>query len=186
MSGVIPVILSAVVPGLGHLLTRRYLKGVVLALVFTTSAELFLLARFWWPSEAGVGLAWASVAVAAAVWIYALGDAVSASRHAGEAFVGRKDDLLRRAQVAWLKRDNAEAEALLRRLLAMDERDVEGWIHLGKVLKSSGKDAEARRCFRAARNLDGSERWRWELERELTGVKAKTPEPEPSQGAPKT
>ena len=102
------------------------------------------------------------------MWIYALVEILIFIKPLRQKdFQQQKDDLLKAAQVAWLTDEHAEAERLLRTILRMDDRDVEAWIHLGKVLKSVGREAESRVAFRSALNLDGSERWRWTLLYEL-------------------
>ncbi len=181
MRPTIALIVTVVFPGTGHLLLRRYLKGSVLAALFAAATDLFLITAFLWPGEGKTGLIVVSLAIMIGVWGYALLDIVSRLKILRqEDFQERKDDLLRTAQVAWLRDENAEAERLLKEILALDDRDVEAWVHLGKVLKSSGRDEEARMSFRTALNLEGSQRWHWELKKELGLVEIKVSETESS------
>jgi tetratricopeptide (TPR) repeat protein len=166
-------------------LLRRYLKGAVLAVVFSVSADVFLLSVCLWHASLTSALPLVSLGIMILAWVYGLADiipALNALRQKG--LQEKKDSLLRRAQVAWLKDEFAEAERLLREILRMDERDIEAWVHLGKVLKCSGNPVEARRCFQSALNLDGSDPWRWTLQTELgtTGIRtlSKGGETEPS------
>ena len=168
MRAICAVILTVIFPGAGHLLLRRYLKGVILAALFAASADIFLGARFLLPLMADTPLPKVALGVMAAVWAFAIIDlSVRLKSLRFSDFQKHKDDLLRAAQVAWLKDEYPEAERLLRQILAMDERDVEAWIHLGKILKATGRESEARVCFQSALNLDGSDRWRWQLLAEL-------------------
>lgn len=181
MRATLAVVLTLVFPGTGHLLIRRYLKGVVLAALFAVAVDVFLVSAFLLPFMSRTALTPVALAIGAAVWLFALIDLCARlkSLRANE-FQKTKDDLLKAAQVAWLKDDTAEAERLLGQILRMDERDVEAWIHLGKVLKSCGRPDEARICFRSALNLDGNDAWRWQLMRELGYTDVKQPEPKAS------
>ena len=175
---------TVVFPGTGHLLLRRYLKGSVLAVLFAASADIFLITAFLWPGVGRAGLIVVSLVIMVVVWGYALFDILSRLKvlRAGD-FQERKDALLRAAQVAWLRDENVEAERLLKQIIALDDRDVEAWVHLGKVQKSSGRDGEARESFHTALNLDGSRRWHWELMRELGTDDGVPTEAEPTESA---
>lgn len=168
MLAVIALVATAILPGTGHLLLRRYLRGATMAVLYTASADLLLISTSPYLAEGKMTLRWVCIAVMAGVWIYALIDVIRHlnSRRSKELRT-RKDDLLRSAQICWLKEELPEAERILTEILGLDERDVEAWVLLGKVYRSSGKDAEARRCFRSAVNLAGSEQWRWMLMKEL-------------------
>lgn len=164
----IAVVATVICPGTGHLLLRRYLKGTTLAALFTASVDVFLISAFLLTGGVKPPLSLVSLGLGAGVWLYALIDLSLILRAVrAKGFQKRKDDLLRSAQVAWLRDELTEAERLLRTILALDERDVEAWVHLGKVLKASGREKEARKSFRSALNLAGSRRWRWQLMREL-------------------
>jgi len=177
----IAVIATVIFPGTGHLLLRRYLKGSVLSALFAASVDVFLISSFLLGQGVTSALSVVSGALAAGVGVFALIDLFRALKVLrSKDFQERKDGLLREAQVAWLKDDLPGAETLLRAILAIDERDVEAWVHLGKVLKASGRDGEARRSFRSALNLSGSRRWRWELMRELGTADIKVSETGPS------
>ncbi len=76
------------------------------------------------------------------------------------------DDLLRKAQRAFLKRDWSEAERLLRCVLAMMADDIEARLLLASVLRRAGRQAEAWRQLRRAEQTVGSTRWQWEIHRE--------------------
>jgi cytochrome c-type biogenesis protein CcmH/NrfG len=181
MRAAFAVILTLVFPGTGHLLCRRYLRGAVLALLFSAALDVFVGSVFLLPLLASTALPKVAAGVMAAVWVYALIDVtVRLKSLRASDFQKTKDDMLRAAQVAWLKDDYAEAERLLRRILRTDERDVEAWVHLGKILKAQGREKEARTCFRSALNLDGSDPWRWQLLNELGQVEIKAAEPKAS------
>jgi cytochrome c-type biogenesis protein CcmH/NrfG len=175
------VIATVLMPGAGHLLLRRYLKGVVLATLFAASADMFLTSAFLWHARLVSALPLVSLGIMTLVWAYALVDIIQGLKALRQKDLQqRKDDLLKRAQVAWLRDEYAGAERLLRQILRMDERDVEAWVHLGKVLKTCGRDEEARKCFRSALNLEGSQPWHWTLMMELGYTDIKGGETEPS------
>jgi cytochrome c-type biogenesis protein CcmH/NrfG len=169
------VITTFIIPGIGHLLLRRYLKGTILAAIFCVSTDVFLLSTCLWHASFTSALPLVSLGIMVLAWVYALADIVPALKALQQkGLQEEKDSLLKRAQVAWLKDELAEAERLLRDILRMDERDIEAWVHLGKVLKCSGNPVEARRCFQSALNLEGSDPWRWTLQTELgtAGIRA--------------
>ncbi len=162
------LILSMILPGTGHLFYRRYLRGVVLAVLFAAGANALLVSQFLasWSLRPVTG--WIGAAIAGGIWIYAVIDIIL--RHKSlrsKGFQTTKDDLLRAAQVAWLRDEFTDAERLLREILRLDERDTEAWVHLGKILKALGRQREARMCFRSALNLDANGPWRWMLREEL-------------------
>ena len=168
MRAVAAFILTIVLPGSGHLLFRRYLRGVVLAVLFAAGLNAFLVAQFVAPLAATPALMALGLALAALIWAFSALDLALSCRSLHNAtFQTQKDEILKAAQVAWLRDEFPEAERLLRELLARDERDIEAWVHLGKVLKALGRESEARICFRSALNLDGSTHWRWMLRQEL-------------------
>ena len=175
------VIATVVMPGMGHLLLRRYLKGVVLAGLFAASADVFLMSVFLWQTSVTSPLSLASLGTMIGAWMYAITDVIPALNALRQKDLQEhKDELLKRAQVAWLRDEFADAERLLREILHLDERDIEAWVHLGKVLKACGRGQEARKCFRSALNLDGSEPWRWTLMTELGYASIKGGETEAS------
>jgi len=181
MPGWAAVIATLIVPGTGHLLLRRYLRGTTLAALWTASVDVWLISAFLLGDGGSAGLSIVSVSLAVVVWIYALVDVLrSLKALRAKDFQKRKDDLLRTAQVAWLRDELAEAEKLLHGILEMDERDVEAWVHLGKVQKALGRAKASRKSFRSALNLSGSDRWRWQLMTELGTTKRHTSENEPS------
>ena len=167
MPAAVVVIATVIFPGTGHLLLRRYLKGSVLAALFAASLDVFLISVFL-PHAAGWPLTLVGLGIMAGTWLYGLADIRTLLKLIrSKDFQKRKDDMLKSAQVAWLKSEYDEAERLLRAILLLDERDVEAWVLLGKVLKSCGRDEDARKSFRSALNLDGGRAWRWELMTEL-------------------
>ena len=179
MLAVIALVATVILPGTGHLLLRRYLRGSTMAVLYTVSTDLLLISTSPYLGEGKVTLFWVCISVMAAVWIYALVDIIKhlKSRRSNE-LQTRKDGLLKSAQICWLKEELPEAERMLTEIIALDERDVEAWVLLGKVHRSSGRDSEARRCFRSALNLAGSEQWQWMLMKELdTGDENRTEAP---------
>ncbi|HUV39277.1 MAG TPA: hypothetical protein VMY39_06665 [Planctomycetota bacterium] len=172
---------TVIVPGTGHLLLRRYLKGAMLAALYTASLDIFLISVFLLDEGLLSGLTLVSAGLVAGVWAYAFIDVRRCLNVLQqEDLQKRKDDLLRSAQVAWLRDELPEAETLLVTILDMDERDIEAWVHLGKVQKALGREKEARRSFRSALNLAGSDRWHWQLLTELGLAEADGAENEPS------
>lgn len=168
MRSIIAGFLTIILPGTGHILVRKYLKGVVLGTLFAACANVFLADRYLLVFAPSSALPWVALGLAAAVWVWALVDLeIGLKRKRAKDFQSGKDELLKAAQVAWLRDDLGEAERLLRAILSRDERDIEAWVHLGKVLKTRGRRVEAQVCFRSALNLDGASSWSYMLREEL-------------------
>ena len=171
MRAAFAVILTLILPGAGHLVVRRYLRGAVLAVLFAVSADICLYVAYLVPFGGQTPLFSVAISVASGVWVFSIVDiAIRLKSRRAKDFRTKNDEFLRAAQVAWLRDDLPEAERLLGAILRRDERDIEAWVHLGKILKSVGRQAEARACFRSALNLDGSEAWRYMLRAELSGA----------------
>ena len=155
---------TIVFPGLGHLLAGRRLKGAVLAVSFSVTVQALLATGVVWADEfrwSRPGL-WA---LAGAIWMYAL---VSVVR---EVLVGRdpgrqkqKDALLAQGMKEMLHGELETAQRTFRTVLGMDDRDVEGWLYLGRTCQMMGQAQRARRCYGAVRRLDVSGKWAWEQE----------------------
>ena len=159
---------TAILPGTGHLLLRRYLKGATLAVLYASAMNLLLLSTSPYLAEGKVALGRVCIGVMVLLWVFAAADTIRLLKSfMGKKFQSLKDDLLKAAQICWLRDELPDARGKLVAILNMDDRDIEAWVLLGKVYKSLGDDSEARRCFRSAMNLLGNDQWRWMLFREL-------------------
>ena len=153
---------SMVFPGLGHLLSGRYLKGAVLAVLFSVTVQVLLLGMIW-PESFGVSRG-VFLKLAAGIWIYAVVSHWWVLRQWGAP--GREvqvEQTMLTGIKALLRNDLGEAEEAFRTVLRLDDRDVEGWLYLARTCQLRGQERRAKRFYRVVRRLDRSGKWRWEV-----------------------
>lgn len=158
---------SILFPGLGHLLAGRYLKGAVLAVAFALAVDALLVGGLVWPEpfqSARLGLG----TLAVGIWVYGwAGMGWYLLRNSGADLERRKDYVLSEGLRSLLRRDAPAAQRAFRAVLRLDDRDLEGWLYLGRSCQLMGQWTRARCFYRAARRLDVRGKWSWELERRL-------------------
>ncbi len=76
------------------------------------------------------------------------------------------EDLFRRAQREYLTGNWIQAEQLLTQLLALDGKDVNAHLLMASLLRRTGQLAEAAERLRRLSTMDGTEKWRGEIDRE--------------------
>ena len=160
---------SVIFPGLGHLLSGRYLKGAVLAVLFSITAEVLLLSLIW---PQAFGESWPVFgALAVVIWGYAVLSHWSLLRRSRRnRKAGQADQVLLAGIKAMLRGDLGSADEAFRTVLRLDDRDVEGWLYLARTCQLRGQVGRARRFYRVVRRLDRQRKWAWELEL-LSGVR---------------
>jgi tetratricopeptide (TPR) repeat protein len=83
-----------------------------------------------------------------------------------EAAAKAAEDLFRRAQREYLTGNWIQAEQLLTQLLALDGKDVNAHLLMASLLRRTGQLAEAAERLRRLSTMDGTEKWRGEIDRE--------------------
>jgi hypothetical protein len=154
---------SVVFPGLGHLLSGRYAKGVVIAVMFGITVEV-LLASMVWP-EALEGLEPEFMGLAMIIWGYGvLSHWWLLSRGGKYEAAGDAEQIMLAGIQAMLREDLKGAEEAFRTVLRLNDRDVEGWLYLARTCQLEGKEAQARKFYRVVKRLDRAGKWAWELD----------------------
>jgi hypothetical protein len=154
-------------PGLPQLWFEGAWSGLVLAFGFGVLVNFLLLASLIWveliaPTVLGlswlaIGLIWAGSGIFVA-WTGGLRDSSAAAQ--------ARDDLFRSALGEYLKGAWFEAETLLGRLVAQDNRDVDARLMLASLLRHTRRPLEARRQLDELDRLEKAEKWRFEIDRE--------------------
>jgi len=165
---------SVVFPGLGHLLCGRYLKGALRGMLFAVTLEALVLGMVWPEALAGMDAYVGGLALV--IWGYSLLDHSLLLRRARQRQAGGQgEQILLAGQKAMLRGELGQAEEAFRTVLALDDRDVEGWLYLGRTCQLQGKTGLARRFYRVVRRLDRAGKWTWELENLSGGHSVVTP-----------
>jgi len=169
------LIASVFFPGLGHLLAGRHLKGAILALLFSITLQA-LLAGLIWPellAHARTPLA----ALALGIWLYALLSLWWLIRRTDRARSdGRADQVLLAGVKAMLAGDLKTADETFRKLLKLDDRDLEGWLYLARTCQLRGQPARARTLFRVVEHLDLDRKWSRQIDILCHGKRFGTPD----------
>ena len=171
-SRVLAVLLS-VVPGWGHVYLGLEAAGFLLFALEALS--LFGVLNLALSYQGGHRLLLGRVALSAAVFfcLYSILDVCRrTSRRRFDRLTEAKRLLLREGMVAYLRGDLSGAEREMRAALRLDSREPESLVRLGIVLARAGQPRAARRQLRRARRQDFDAKWWWEIDRELTLLRA--------------
>jgi hypothetical protein len=165
------VALSAV-SGLGHILVGRCLRGVVLFFLFGFFLNCLVIAPFVMEGSSGRVMTGALLAMIV-VWMFSMWDIVRIVflRHRS-AIRERKRPLFQQALTNYVRGRHDEARAALLKILDLDHDDHDAHFQLGMVLASMGDAAGARRHYSMSLSLDDGQKWRWEVSREVTALRA--------------
>ncbi len=165
------LIASAFLPGAGHIVVGKQLKGVLLALGYTLALMTALFRMFVvWPegsvlADAGF-LAAAGACLVLWIWAFAgaYDTAIGLRRSASREEV---DKHFRDGAVQYLRGNLLEAERLLSLAARLAPRDVDVRMHLARVYRNLGIRGKQRRLLRKCRALDADGKWAAEIEEAL-------------------
>ncbi|MBI5368890.1 MAG: tetratricopeptide repeat protein [Planctomycetes bacterium] len=167
-------ILLSVLPGLGHILLGRCVRGLVLFTAFAFFANAWGVAPYVWPAGDEPVSRPGLLAAAAVIWLYTMLDAMRIVYWRERASLARrKKNLFHDALVDYMKGDLRAARRVLRRVLRLDRDDPNAHFLLGIVYQGEGKRWRARRALKRSLVLDESRRWAWEVSRALEELKAR-------------
>lgn len=157
-----------VVPGWGHIVLGKALRGYLFFFFFALFANFALLSFVAWPSLATGYVAPGCGAAAAIVWLFAFTDLwrLAVWRHR-PALRALKDEALREGLAKFLAGDLAGARAAYARLVRLDREDPDGHFHLGTVAAAEGKRREARAHWKECLAVDATKKWADEARAEL-------------------
>ena len=191
LAQIVPVCLSAAVPGSGHIAAGRPLRGVLIFFLFGFAIDGWLYsqaASILPPERTMMSVALmrnSAIALGVALWLFAVADTVSIARRRRriEAKAGVANTCVREAVAAFLRSDYPAAVKELRAALRINDQDPDAYFHLGVALASMGKPRQARRAFHACIRFDHDGKWdaqtREQLE-PLTAAHKPKPRPAPS------
>lgn len=167
LAQIVPVCLSAAVPGSGHIAAGRPLKGVLIFFLFGFAVDGWLYsqaASILPPERTVLSVALmrnSAIALGAVLWLFAVLDTASAvlRRRRIAAKAGVADACIREALAAFLRSDYPAAVKELRSALRINDQDPDAHFHLGVALASMGKRRDARRAFHACISFDHDGKW---------------------------
>ena len=155
-------------PGLAQIWTGQEVMGLITATVFTLALNLALLGSFVWteflPGQvvtfltALAALTWLATLAYTAWWLWQC----HPERHRAEI-----DRLFRDALELYLRGRWMDARKQCEAILIRNENDVETMLQLGLIHARTGQADLARQTFRHCLELDGGNRWKWEIQQAL-------------------
>lgn len=163
----------SIVPGWGHIHHGREGLGLAIFTAFAVVGFAWINGRFIYRGEGRELLLWIGGGAAVAIWLAAF---VELWLRSAPARVERdktaRARFLLQGMIAYLKGDWAAAEVDFRGALKLEPQDVEALFRLGMTLlrkaeEQGGDVGPALRVLRKARRFDLSDKWTWEIEREL-------------------
>ena len=151
-------------PGLPQIWSGQEILGLFLAAGFAACLNLAIVSNTIW-TEAfppGAGSMFATLAVACWIggiaytswWVW---------RCHPERFRAQIDRLYREANEAYLQGRWNEARRRFEAILAMDDTDADVLMQLGTLYVRTEQHGLARRAFRQCLELEGGQKWRWEI-----------------------
>ena len=169
------MVLSLVLPGMGHTAIGRPARGIAVTLLFTVGVVLAVaraaMVEAPWLDSAFVALLVGALLV---YFVCQLAMARLLIRAAVAAARPAKEDHFRAGMAAAAQGDTALAERELRRVLSIDPSDVEAHLNLGTLFAGQGDVVRARRHLKRCRRFDIDGKWDWEVQQELVGLAAGT------------
>lgn len=172
---VLAVLLTALVPGAGHLVRREYLRAAALLLAFVLLVDGIVVGRMLIAPdspERGRRIAtWSSVG-AAGVWLLAMGHIVYVSfLFDEEAHRRRVEVLFCGGQQDYLRGDHEAAAAAFRQVVKLDPEDPDARLYLAAAYRALGRFWRARRQLRKCRSVDVSGKWAWEIAQAMAAMR---------------
>lgn len=175
---VVPIVLSALLPGIGHIAAGRALKGILLFFLFGFAVDgwVYSQAASVLPPEQTLlslpALRNGSLALGGLLWAFAVCDtaaiALRERRIAAKAEVA--DGHIREALVAHLRDDHQAAIKSLRAALRINDQDPDAWFHLGVAYARLKQLRKARRAFHLCIRYDRSGKWDIQVRDELEAL----------------
>jgi len=190
------MLLSLLIPGLGHMTLGYLLTGSLLTALFVLSANgLFLSLVLLGDPPLARLLLWTSAPLVGTLWVASLAHCWRLSFGTNHARLSeRRRSLLRRALICVLRQETEGAHRLLRRAIRYDRdrNDVALYFHLGicelrlaqQLDETGGRGGNAqrraaRRSFNRCLTRDPEKRWRRDIQRACAKHKVKAPKTAP-------
>jgi tetratricopeptide (TPR) repeat protein len=158
-------------PGLPQVWSGQEILGLILAAFFALTLNLAVVSQRIWTEAFAPGWPAFFSILAAVTWFASLGYTLywlwlcHPERHRTEI-----DRLFREATEHYLQGRWNEARRLYEQVLALDETDADALMQLGSLFLRTDQLALARRTFRQCLELEGGEKWRWEIGQALARI----------------
>ena len=167
------VVLSLLLPGVGHALLRKNTISILLLIGYGGAVDAAIISKLWFPEMLPGRMFWLTVSLAGTIWVYS---AISIFRLAyfrhRPGFVAVKDQAFKQALDLYLQDRYNEARAGFLRVVKLDPEDVEAQLYLSLVETDCGRLREADRHLSKAKRLDAEGKWGWELARQESLLRA--------------
>ena len=162
------VILTLLMPGLGHFLIGRFVRGLVIWLVYMCSALGAIACGLTGGGPLSHNAPFVVLMlISAACWVYAVVNIVDVTFGSEESTSEECDEHFRQGVTHYLRGELVRAKKEFQKALSLNRRDLEARLHLGMVYAAEGRYHHARRAFKRCLALDHDGKWHWELQREL-------------------
>jgi hypothetical protein len=154
-------------PGLPQLWQQGSWAGLAAALGWGLLANWLLAATFVWTEVAHALLTQVGWAMLAASWVAGVGLAIRWNWQCDTALKDpQTTDLLRAAQVEYLRGNWLVAEGQLKDILAIDSSDVEVQLMLVSLYRHTERKSKADEYLRGVQRLAAAQDWKYEIETE--------------------
>ena len=183
----IAIVLSMLLPGIGHIVAGKAWKGVLLFFLFGFALDGWIYsqaATVLPPEHTALSIPTirgGALALGAVLWAYAVGDtlALALRRRRIAAKADAADGHIRNALVAYLRDDHQAALNDLRAAQRINDRDPDAFFHLGVNYAALGQRRKARKAFRQCIRYDHGGKWDAQAHGQLHALDAAPAEREP-------
>lgn len=169
------LLLTVILPGLGHFIIRQYLRASLLLLLFVLLADGTVVGRMLIAprnAELGGQMTLLCAAGAGCIWLAAVAHIFYLNFIFNEkAHRDRIEQLFQQGQQNYLRSQYDEAAAAFRRAVRLDPEDPDVRFYLGCTLREMGLKRKARSQLRKCRILDVQDKWEWEVKDAMAAFK---------------
>jgi len=162
------IVALSIWPGLAQIWSGQEVLGLFLAVLFSSTLNLAIVARWIWIDAFPSGWSDFFGILSAVSWLASLIYTVwwvgfcHPDRHRQEI-----ERLFREAHEAYLQGRWTDSRRQIEQILAMDDTDADALIQLGTLYIRTQQRGKARLAFRQCLELRGGAKWRWEIQQAL-------------------
>ncbi|MBM4031567.1 MAG: hypothetical protein FJ291_07235 [Planctomycetes bacterium] len=182
---IVPIALSLILPGAGHIAAGKAARGILIFFLFGFAVDGWVYsqaASVLPPERVAVGLATVragSLALGGLLWAFAVFDttAMALRRRRIAAKAEAADALVRNALVAFLRDDFQAALKDLHAAQRINDQDPDVFFHLGVIYQRLGQPRKARKALHQCIRYDQEGKWDTQAQDQLQGLSAAAPAP---------